>query len=92
MVDWYVDDLHIYQCSENIGQVRDVYGALNPERTEAQIIWKAPLYEGPEANYYYDVTVRPAIAEPPGPVLMGTTTVHLAGLDPDTTYTSRFER
>jgi Zn-dependent metalloprotease len=88
IVDWYVDDVHIYQCSENVGQVRDLYGFfLNPDRTEAQILWKAPLYEGAEADYYYDVTVRPAIASPPGGIPMGTTTVKLTGLDPDTTYT-----
>ena len=87
-VDWYLDDLHIYQCSENVGQVRDLYGFfLNPERTSAQILWKAPLYGGAEADYYYDVTVRPAIASPPGPIPVGTTTVNLTGLDPDTTYT-----
>ncbi len=87
IVDWYLDDLHIYQCSENVGQVRDVYGALSEDRESAQILWKAPLYEGPEAAYVYDVTVRPAIANPPGPIPMGTTTVNLTGLDPDTTYT-----
>jgi bacillolysin len=86
-VDWYLDDLHIYQCSENIGPVRDVYGALNPARTEADIVWKAPLYEGPEVDYYYNVTVRPAVAGAPFTVPMGTTSIHLTGLDPDTTYT-----
>jgi len=81
--EWLVDDVHIYQCVNRVGTVRNLAGPRNFDRTSASLSWNAPLFAGPGVAGY-EIGVFPAVAGYPQTVSGPTHT--MTGLNPDRRY------
>jgi bacillolysin len=83
--EWLIDDVRVYQCLDQVGQVRNLAGPRNGERTTAALSWDPPQYTGPGVATY-QISVFPALSGYPLTVPGGTTAHVLSGLDPNRIY------
>jgi Zn-dependent metalloprotease len=81
--EWFVDDVHIYQCVNRVGPVRNLAGPRNEFRTSASLSWDAPLFSGPGVAGY-EIDVFPAVTGYPQTV--SGTTHTMTGLNPNRRY------
>ena len=84
--EWLVDDFTLYQCLDEAGSPGSVVGELAADRLSADVSWATPEYEG-QGITGYEVSVTPTPGSTTVPIIVeGSTSVHLANLDPNAEY------
>jgi Zn-dependent metalloprotease len=84
--EWFIDDVHLYQCVNRVGAVRNLAGPRDESRTTATLTWDAPLFAGPGVTGY-EVSVSPAVDGYPRVLPPGPTAHTITGLSPTRIYT-----
>jgi bacillolysin len=85
LLDWYIDDVRIYQCSNNPGLPRNLTGVRTAAGDQATLDWDAPLFAG-AGIAEYEVTIIPAPTSGGNTFTTTDTAYTLSGLDPTSVY------
>jgi bacillolysin len=85
LVDWYIDDVRIYQCSNDPGLPRNLTGVRNAAGDGATLDWDAPQFAG-AGIAGYEVSINPAPASGSQTFSTTDTAYALTGLDPTRVY------
>lgn len=83
-VDWYVDDVKLYQCAAKPGAVRNL--VAQGRFGTANLSWEAPQYAGAGVDHY-TVSATPAVDGLPKDVPADQLATDVTGLDQATGYT-----
>jgi hypothetical protein len=84
--EWFIDDVHVYQCSDRPGPVRNLTAPRDPTRRTATVSWEPPLFPG--FIWQYHATISPGVPGHQGHIVVdpGTTSVTFTGLNPGRRY------